>query len=123
MLEIEKGLGTRGAMIDFPVVNVTADLIIRPEKFADGFAVQSRRWFVQQIPKNFAMVKRLEAEIPNKYRTRLSKEDQDKYQKLLRDGRIELTEKGIYDGSMMRVLKRARCTVERTNFECSLGGE
>lgn len=122
-LEIEKGLGTRGAMIDFPVVNVTADLIIRPEKFADGFAVQSRRWFVQQIPKNFAMVKRLEAEIPNKYRTRLSKEDQDKYQKLLRDGRIELTEKGIYDGSMMRVLKRARCTVERTNFECSLGGE
>lgn len=38
-------------MIDFPVVNVTADLIIRPEKFAEGFAVQSRRWFVQQIPK------------------------------------------------------------------------
>ncbi|WP_373867988.1 hypothetical protein [Acinetobacter junii] len=23
----------------------------------------------------------------------------------------------------MSVLKRARCTVERTNFECSLGGE
>ncbi|MDI9722305.1 hypothetical protein QM294_16275, partial [Acinetobacter junii] len=25
--------------------------------------------------------------------------------------------------TMMSVLKRARCTVERTNFECSLGGE
>jgi len=30
---------------------------------------------------------------------------------------------GIYDASMMTVLKKARCTVERTNFECSLGGE
>jgi hypothetical protein len=24
---------------------------------------------------------------------------------------------------MMNVLKRARCTVERTNFECTLSGE
>ncbi|MEG1398401.1 MAG: hypothetical protein RR901_00530, partial [Acinetobacter sp.] len=27
------------------------------------------------------------------------------------------------DPIMMSVLKRARCTVERTSFECSLGGE
>ena len=85
--------------------------------------VQSRDWFIKQLPRQFAMVKRLEEGIPAKYRMQLSKEEKEKYQKLLRDGRIELTKQGIYDASMMTVLKKARCTVERTNFECSLGGE
>ncbi|MFH7806066.1 putative solute-binding protein [Acinetobacter sp. YH16039] len=122
-LEIYKGLGSSGAMINFPVVNVTADLVIRPEKFPEGFADQSRSWFVKLLPKSFAMVKRLEAEIPARYKVNLTKEDHDKYQKLLRDGRLDLTRQGIYEPTMMTVLKKARCTVERTNFECSLSGE
>ena len=69
------------------------------------------------------MVKRLEEGIPAKYRLNLSKADTEKYQKLLRDGRMDLTRQGIYDPTMMSVLKRARCTVDRTNFECSLAGE
>ena len=122
-LEIEKGLGSKGAMLNFPVVNVTADLIVRPERFPAQFGEQSRQWFLQKIPQSFAMVQRLEAAIPSKIKMLLSKEDKEKYQRLLREGRIDLTKQGIYDPGMMRVLKKARCTVERTNFECSLGGE
>ena len=122
-LEIEKGLGSKGAMLNFPVVNVTADLIVRPERFPAQFGAQSRQWFLQKIPQSFAMVQRLEAAIPSKIKMQLSKEDKEKYQRLLREGRIDLTKQGIYDPGMMRVLKKARCTVERTNFECSLGGE
>ena len=122
-LEIEKGLGSKGAMLNFPVVNVTADLIVRPERFPAQFGEQSRQWFLQKIPQSFAMVQRLEAAIPRKIKMQLSKEDKEKYQRLLREGRIDLTKQGIYDPGMMRVLKKARCTVERTNFECSLGGE
>lgn len=122
-LEIYKGLGSNGAMLNFPVLNVTADLIIRPSKFPQGFAPQSRQWFIRQLPKSFAMVQRLEATIPTKYRLELDRDDKEKYQKLLRDARIDLTQQGIYDPTMMTVLKKARCTVERTNFECSLAGE
>ena len=122
-LEIEKGLGSKGAMLNFPVVNVTADLIVRPERFPAQFGEQSRQWFLQKVPQSFAMVQRLEAAIPSKIKMQLSKEDKEKYQRLLREGRIDLTTQGVYDPGMMRVLKKARCTVERTNFECSLGGE
>ncbi len=69
------------------------------------------------------MVKRMEAEIPAKYKMNLSKDDQLKYQKILREGRMDLTKQGIYDSTMMTVLKKARCTIERTNFECSVAGE
>ena len=49
-LEVTKGLGQKGAMINFPVVNVTADLIIRPDKFPEQFSANSRQWFVKQLP-------------------------------------------------------------------------
>ena len=122
-LEIYKGLGTNGAMFNFPVLQVTADLILRPEKFPAGFGQKSRDYFVKNLPKSFAMINRLEAGIPAKYKMNLTAEDKLKYQKLMRDGRLELTKMGIYDAGMMSVLKKARCSVDKANFECSLGGE
>lgn len=122
-LEIYKGIGTKGAMFTFPIVNVTGDLVIRPSKFPDDFGKNSRAWSVKMLPKTFEMIRKLEAEIPAKYKMNVASEDKLRYQKLLRDARIELTQRGVYDSNMMRILKRARCSEERTNFECSLGGE
>lgn len=122
-LEIYKGLGSNGAMFNFPVLQVTADFIIRPDQFPAGFGQKSRDWFVKNLPKSFAMIGRSEAGIPAKYKMNLSADDKTKYQKLLREGRMDMTARGIYDASMMSVLKKARCSVDKANFECSLGGE
>ncbi|EOR02136.1 putative solute-binding protein [Acinetobacter tandoii] len=122
-LEIYKGLGNNGAMFNFPVLQVTADFVIRPEQFPTGFGQKSRDWFVKNLPKSFSMINRLEAGIPAKYRMNLNAEDKIKYQKMLRDGRIDLTKQGIYDAGMMSVLKKARCSVDKANFECSMAGE
>ena len=122
-LEIYKGLGSNGAMFTYPVVNVTADLIIKPEQFPEGFGIKSREWAVKQLPSSFKKIEKMEAEIPAKYKLNVSKDDALRYQKLLREGRIELTKRGVYDPVMMSVLKKARCTVDCTNFECSLAGE
>ena len=69
------------------------------------------------------MINRLEAQIPGKYKMNLSAEDKLKYQKMLRDGRMDLTKRGIYDAGMMSVLNKARCSVDKANFECSMPGE
>ncbi|EJB8465832.1 RND transporter [Acinetobacter baumannii] len=122
-LEIGKGVVVKGAMFTFPVVNVTGDLIARSDKFPANFGMKSREWFIKQLPQNFAMVKRLETGIPPKIKLNFSAEDKLKYQKILREGRLGLTKQGVYDATMMSVLKRARCTIERTNFECTLTGE
>ncbi|KYQ83920.1 RND transporter [Acinetobacter sp. NRRL B-65365] len=122
-LEIYKGLGTDGAIITFPAVNMTMDLIIRPKKFTTNFGQNSRQWFLNRLNTNFALIQRIEAELPAKYKINLSQEDKTRYQQILREARIDLTKRGIYDATMMNVLKRARCTVDRTNFECTLGGE
>ena len=110
-------------MFTFTVVNVTGYLISRNDKFPVDFGIKSRDWFIQKLPQNFAMIKRLEMGVPSKIKMNFSAEDKTKYQKILRDGRISLTKQGVYDATMMSVLKRARCTVERINFECTLNGE
>ena len=120
-LEIHKGI-TNGGLFDFPVVNITGDLVVRPEQFPANFSAQSRQWFIQKLRSNFATVQQLEAGMTAPKIT-LSNEDRLRYQKMLREARMNLTKQGVYDASMMNVLKRARCTVERTNFECSLSGE
>ncbi|WP_288383954.1 putative solute-binding protein [uncultured Acinetobacter sp.] len=122
-LELQKGLGANGVMWNFPVLQVTADLVIRPDQFPQGFGQKSRDWFVKRLPKSFAMINRLEAEIPAKYKMNLNADDKLKYQKLLRDGRMDLTKRGIYDAEMMSVLKKARCSVDKANFECAMPGE
>ena len=122
-LEIYKGLGKTGGMFNFPVLQVTADLVVRPEKFPADFGQKSRDYFVKNLPKSFSMINRLEAGIPANYKMNLTADDKLKYQKMMRDGRLELTKMGIYDAGMMSVLKKARCSVDKANFECSLGGE
>ena len=122
-LELYKGLGNDGAIITFPAVNMTMDLIIRPEKFSSNFGQNSRTWFLNRLNNNFTLIQKIETELPAKYKINLNNEDKIRYQQILREARIGLTKRGIYDANMMNVLKRARCTVERTNFECTLGGE
>lgn len=122
-LELNKGLGTNGAVFNFPVMQITADFLIRPEKFPAGFGQKSRNYFIKNLPKSFAMINRLEASIPAKYKVNLTADDKLKYQKMMRDGRLELTKMGVYDPAMMSVLKKARCSVDKANFECSLAGE
>ena len=122
-LELNKGLGTNGAVFNFPVMQITADFLIRPEKFPADFGQKSRNYFIKNLPKSFAMINRLEASIPAKYKVNLTADDKLKYQKMMRDGRLELTKMGVYDPAMMSVLKKARCSVDKANFECSLAGE
>ncbi len=37
----------------------------------------------------------------------LTAEDKTKYQKMLRDGRMDMTKRGIYDPAMMSVLEKS----------------
>ena len=46
-LEISKGMAN-GALFNFPAVNITGDLIIKPGKFPANFGTQSRQWFINK---------------------------------------------------------------------------
>ncbi|MCK4081152.1 MULTISPECIES: putative solute-binding protein [Acinetobacter] len=122
-LELHKGLGTKGAIVNYPILQVTGNLIIRPDKFPAGYGQKSRKWVKTQLPRAFGILGKMKADIPQKYWMNIPAADKPGYQKLMRESRIDLTRRGIYDKRMMKLLWQFRCKEDRSNFECSLQDE
>jgi len=122
-LELHKGLGTKGAIVNYPILQVTGNLIIRPDKFPAGYGQKSREWIKTQLPRAFGILGKMKADIPQKYWMNIPAADKPGYQKLMRESRIDLTRRGIYDKRMMKLLWQFRCKEDRSNFECSLQDE
>ncbi|MDP2228628.1 MAG: DUF6091 family protein [Moraxellaceae bacterium] len=122
-LELYKGLGTRGAVYRFPLVQITANLLIRHEKFPAGFGQKCREYIATQLDRAFDIIQRSEADIDNKYWLDLPEQDKVNYTKLMREARLQLTSEGIYDKRTMSMLKRVRCKFEPTAAECALKDE
>ncbi len=122
-LELAKGLGTKGGIFRFPVVHVTYDIIIQKNKFPDGYGQNSRNWVVGLIGRTFETTNKIEKSIDPKYWEELPANDKLGYIKLMREARISLTNQGFYDKKMMGLLKKVRCALDPSSFECSLAGE
>ncbi|MDE2421437.1 MAG: hypothetical protein KGO49_09695 [Gammaproteobacteria bacterium] len=122
-MELFKGLGTKGAIFRFPVIHITYDIVIRPEKFPNGYGQKSRTWATSLIPREFDNISKTERGIDAKYWEELSANDKLGYIKLMREARIDLTKQDIYNKKMMGLLKKVRCAQDPGSFECSLTGE
>ncbi|MDO8331182.1 MAG: DUF6091 family protein [Fluviicoccus sp.] len=124
-LELYKGLGTKGAIFRFPLVQITATVLIRRDKFIkdvpdfDDRVQKMREFAFTKLDVVERMVNASEADIPKKYWMDLTKADQDKYTRLMREVRINMTKEGMYDKKMMSLMKKVRCKIEPTNEECS----
>lgn len=122
-LELYKGLGTKGAIANYPLMQVSGNLIIHSAKFPAGFGQKSRTWIKGQLPRAFTILGKMKQDIPAKYWMQIPDTDKIGYQKMMREARIQLTKEGIYDKKMMELLWRARCAENRQNFECALKDE
>ena len=90
-LELHKGLGTKGAIVNYPILQVTGNVIIRADKFPAGYGQKSRDWIKTQLPRANQILGKMKADIPAKYWMNVPAGDQPGYQKLMRESRIALT--------------------------------
>ena len=119
-LELHKGLGSKGAIVNYPLLQVTGNIIIRPDKFPAGYGQKSRDWIKTQLPRANSIIGKMKADIPAKYWMQVPEGDKPGYQKLMRESRISLTKQGVYNKQMMKILWQFRCKNDPKNFECAL---
>lgn len=122
-LELYKGIGTKGGIFRFPLIEMTASMIIHRDKFPADFGQKCREYVAKQQDKAFAMVHESEKEIPASSWMDLSEADKVKYTRIMRESRLQLTHEGVYDKNMMHLLKNLRCRLEPANAECAQGDE
>lgn len=118
-LELYKGLGKDGAIVRFPIAQLTFQLIINKEKFPAGYGQASRKYWDSQYGRSMRLISKAEKDVPGTAWMDLPPTDKEGYVVLLRDARVSLTKEGIYDPLMMKLLKKTRCSIESGNAECS----
>jgi hypothetical protein len=118
-LELWKGLGSKGAIAQFPLVQLTLQVIIRRDRFPEGFGQKSRTYMYSQFDRAMRLITNAEKDIDKKYWMQVPEADQEKYIVMIRDARISLTNDGIYDKRTMHLLKQVRCQINPSEAECS----
>ena len=122
-LELQKGIGTKGAIVNMPFMNITGIMVIRKDSFNPGDG-QLLRSFTSKIQDGaFDLVRRSEADIPPQFWLEVPSYEIDGYKGIMREARIRLAKQGHYDATMLRFLKRVRCRYIPEEAECSLDDE
>jgi len=126
--ELYKGMtasdgSIKGAIIRFPVVQITGVMMMHRGKFPDGIGQLVREFSAMQAPMAYQFIDKTEQSIDAKYWMEVPAGDKPGYTKLMRESRIAMAKEGFYDKRMMGFLKKVRCQFDPTNYECSLTDE
>ncbi|MBZ2188175.1 DUF6091 family protein [Alcanivorax sp. JB21] len=119
-LELYRGMGEDGGIVDYTLGQLTIQLIARHDKLPEDFAVWSRKYMFEEI------YDRAQSVVDNAYKDvrddrwiRISEEDTLSYDEMMRDARIDLTQQGVYNADMMSLLRNIRCRLDASRGECS----
>jgi hypothetical protein len=122
-LELYKGIGKTGAMARFPILILTYQLVLDRARFPEGFGLKSRAYWAEQIDRSMQLIKRADASIPPETWMELSPENAYKYTLMLRESRIDIAQRGMYDKRGLKVIKKVRCSVNPADPECATKSE
>lgn len=128
VLEMFRGMGESGGIVNYPVGQVTVQLIARAGTFDDDFVKKSRRIMSRLYPEAMRIVRQYERAIPDDRWVDISPEAMRGYQEMLRGVRIDMQQSteesgmlaaGVYHDDMMTILRKVRCYTNPGAAECS----
>lgn len=117
-LELYKGMQPDGGIIDYVLGQLTAQVIIKRDRFPAEFAGASRQYMMGQFDRAMRVINNANSEVDKKWWVRIPEADKLRYDEMMRDARIALTNDGVYNKDMMTLLRKIRCKGEPSRAEC-----
>ena len=118
-LEMYKGLGTEGGIIRYSLAYLDFQLVLHTSSFNEEYGQKSRQFVAGMFDRLLKMIEDNTAEIDAKYWIDLPEANKQRYDAMLRAVRVELRDEGVYDGTMLRLLKGLRCKENPAAAECT----
>lgn len=117
--ELWHGLGDSGGIITEPLLQVTYQVMVHDGKFPDGFGAKSRAWVAGDFDTAMKSIQAAEDGIPDKYWVTPDASARAEFEAFAQSMRLELRDKGSYDGRVLSLLKKARCNADGSRAECA----
>ncbi|MDF1565613.1 MAG: DUF6091 family protein [Deltaproteobacteria bacterium] len=118
-LELKKGLLPDGGMARYPLAQLTLQILAHHDRIDEAFGNASRKWAADNFRTTLKVVERAEKAIPAKLWIEISPEEEAMYDDLFRNVRLDMREKDVFDGTMLRLMRRVRCQANPKRAECA----
>ena len=117
--ELAKGMGAKGAFVRLPVMLPTFQVVLDKAAFPEGFGQLSRTFWLSQYDRAMQLINRSESGVPNNHWFDIPADAVAPYVEVLRQGRLEGAQAGLYSKRTLNLLKKARCQLSPANAECA----
>ncbi|MCK0538734.1 putative solute-binding protein [Alcanivorax quisquiliarum] len=118
-LELYRGLSPDGAIIDYPLLQVTLQMIGRADRFPAEIAQKSRDYFFRNYDQYVNILEREAEQVDPRWMEPVPESDRPEYEHTMLEGRVELRDQGHYDGEMLSLQRRVRCRIDASRGECT----
>lgn len=123
-LELYKGLGDKGGIVNYPLAQLTVQVIVRDDVLGDDTAQAARQVAWGMYPQAMNLINKQEDAIPEDKWIRIPEKDIQGYQEMFRQNRIEMRDglKGapdVYHPKMLGLLSKIRCASNPSASECT----
>ena len=118
-LELGRGLESGGGVVRFPLSQLTLQIVARTADLPDGFGNSARAYAHERFDDWMTLINRADSVIPGAKWMDVADADQASYDNVFRQVRIQLRDEGVYDGTMLTLLRRVRCQADGSRAECA----
>ncbi len=125
-LELYKGIGDKGGIVDYPLAQLTIQIVARDEVLDDDTAQKAREVAWGMFPQAMALINGQEQAIPEDKWVRIPAKDIEGYQEMFRQNRLEMRDGAngapdVYHPKMLSLLSKIRCASNPSASECTAG--
>ena len=120
LLELYKGMSPDGGVVDYPLTQLSMQLIGRLDKFPNEVAQLIREASYEAYPE---VIKRIEQEtrrVPDRWMIAIPDKDKREYEVMMQDARDALRAQKYYSADMLSLQRKIRCKFDPARSECSI---
>ncbi|WP_138435202.1 putative solute-binding protein [Marinobacter shengliensis] len=123
-LELYKGIEPDGGVVDYPLAQLTAQIIAREGILDDETAQGAREAAWGMYPQVMSLIESQESAIPDEKWIRIPDNDIVGYQEMFRENRLEMRDgvnsaPSVYDARMLKLMANIRCASNPGAAECT----
>ncbi|ASK34496.1 putative solute-binding protein [Alloalcanivorax mobilis] len=121
VLELYKGLQPDGGIIDYPLLQLSIQLIGKQGRFPEDIAQKSREYFFTNLDRILEQLDKESEAVNPKWWVDIPEKDKREYEVMMHEARQQLKQQGYYDADMLSLLHKIRCKVDGSRAECTGG--
>lgn len=117
-LELYKGLAPDGGIIDYPLIQLTMQLVARSDRFTKEQMQKSRRYFYDNLDRIIEALDKEASAVDPKWWVDIPEKDKLEYEVMMQQARLQLRDEGFYDSEMLSLELKVRCKLDESRPEC-----